>query len=375
MKDFNLFLKAENLNAYKITNNKVFRINNQARHLDLILLSTIKKLKNKKCNTMLVYNKDIYLSIYLDSNSTLLLTLNMHTKVLSIDAALDLDLIGRSKSICDLAYHLYTGKTNSQQIFPFKTINMNTETFTGPVNSLSIDKTYKNEQSLLSSVTSLDEKAVMESLNRTTHAQIIGNIFESQKFLRGKKDIIISFVAKLTQKVIEAGLPINQAFSMQDFVIERIELQLIPETFDVWYYEIAWYYFKKFKDYRLTYSYSLSEKCKNYIDHHYTERITLVKLTRILNCSKPILCQNFKKDNHMTINSYIRIKKIKRAKSLLIQTNYSSTEIAQYLSFSDRSHFSKVFKKLENCTPQEFRRTNLKYLFNKENSIINPNRN
>ena len=61
-----------------------------------------------------------------------------------------------------------------------------------------------------------------------------------------------------------------------------------------------------------------------------------------------------------TGTSYQKIldhERVYRAKELLRHTDLNITEVAQQLYFSDTSHFSKVFKKLTQTTPSQFRST------------------
>ncbi|RYE22036.1 MAG: helix-turn-helix domain-containing protein [Sphingobacteriales bacterium] len=55
----------------------------------------------------------------------------------------------------------------------------------------------------------------------------------------------------------------------------------------------------------------------------------------------------------------IRKRILLEAKRLLINANYSISEIALQLNFTDNSHFTRFFKKYTNTTPEEFRRSSL----------------
>lgn len=56
-----------------------------------------------------------------------------------------------------------------------------------------------------------------------------------------------------------------------------------------------------------------------------------------------------------SLGEYIRQCKLKAAIPLLIQSNYSLTEIAYQSGFSDQSHFNRVFKSHFNMTPKAYR--------------------
>ena len=53
-------------------------------------------------------------------------------------------------------------------------------------------------------------------------------------------------------------------------------------------------------------------------------------------------------------------KKLDAAKNLLMFTEHSSLEIANYLNFSSESHFISVFKKSTGLTPKKFKQNNFR---------------
>lgn len=56
--------------------------------------------------------------------------------------------------------------------------------------------------------------------------------------------------------------------------------------------------------------------------------------------------------------SYIHEKRIERAQYLIATTDLSYAEIAEEIGFENLSHFSKVFKKVLNLTPGEYKKQN-----------------
>jgi AraC-like DNA-binding protein len=103
----------------------------------------------------------------------------------------------------------------------------------------------------------------------------------------------------------------------------------------------------------------LKEKLKNivsYLDGHYTEDISLDRLSQMFFISKYYLSREFKKEYGMTVIQYILSKKITCAKELLRYSNSSIEEIATLSGIGDPSYFNKVFRKLEGCTASEYRK-------------------
>lgn len=104
--------------------------------------------------------------------------------------------------------------------------------------------------------------------------------------------------------------------------------------------------------------------CLDYIYSHIHYRITLEELAEHLSLSPTYLSKLFKKEVGISLSSYIANTKIEKAKNLLQYSEYSISDIANYLAFSSQSHFIQVFQKRTGHTPHKYRsqyfRTNWK---------------
>lgn len=95
---------------------------------------------------------------------------------------------------------------------------------------------------------------------------------------------------------------------------------------------------------------------KDYIDQHYTEKISLDALAETFYINKFYLTRVFKKNYGISINSYIQQLRITQAKHLLRFSAFPIQEIAQKCGIDDANYFSRMFKKIEDVAPEEFRR-------------------
>ena len=112
--------------------------------------------------------------------------------------------------------------------------------------------------------------------------------------------------------------------------------------------------------YRITPTTSrVPEMIKNYIDAHITEKITLDSISSNLYVSKAHIERMFKKEYGQTPLAYCTDQKIAHVASMLVTTNYSLSQIAQQMGFSDVKYMSKSFKKAKGKTPMEYRRDKL----------------
>ncbi len=103
----------------------------------------------------------------------------------------------------------------------------------------------------------------------------------------------------------------------------------------------------------------ITKECRfveQYIDEHFTENITLQKLSELTYLNKYYLVHSFKEYNGTSPINYLINKRINEAKQLLETTNHSIAKIAIAVGFSSQSYFSQVFKRETGLTPNEWRK-------------------
>lgn len=79
-----------------------------------------------------------------------------------------------------------------------------------------------------------------------------------------------------------------------------------------------------------------------------------------LNHSYGYLSNLFSEVTHTSIENFMIIQKIERAKELIIRNRQSLTEIAQKLNYSSVAHLSTQFKNTTGITPSQFQKIMLK---------------
>ncbi len=57
----------------------------------------------------------------------------------------------------------------------------------------------------------------------------------------------------------------------------------------------------------------------------------------------------------MSVNEFINIYRIQKAKELLAKDKYYIYEIAKLVGFDDQQYFTRVFKKIVGVSPSEYR--------------------
>ena len=98
------------------------------------------------------------------------------------------------------------------------------------------------------------------------------------------------------------------------------------------------------------------KKALDYVDDHYDcDTLSLNLVAENIGMSASYLSAIFSQNMQKTFVEYVTEKRIEKAKKLLKQTDKNSGEIAKEVGYKDSHYFSFVFKKLQGCSPREYR--------------------
>lgn len=93
---------------------------------------------------------------------------------------------------------------------------------------------------------------------------------------------------------------------------------------------------------------------KSYINQNLNQKLTLNEVAAAFGISPGYLSSLFGKYSDMGFVACVNHAKITAAKEMLRESNDKIYEIAEKLGFESAFYFSKVFKKVEGCSPREF---------------------
>lgn len=97
------------------------------------------------------------------------------------------------------------------------------------------------------------------------------------------------------------------------------------------------------------------ERAKDYVRKHYREKIYLDDIADSIGISPTHLSKLFKKETGQCLQDYINEERVFRAASLLMYSELSLMEIAEYVHFPSQSYFGKIFKQFKGVSPRIFR--------------------
>lgn len=183
----------------------------------------------------------------------------------------------------------------------------------------------------------------------------------SSHLIRHQKNFFIKLETIVARASIEAGLDVDEIFSLEEMYIRKCEsLEDIDRIKNLQYHMIIDFADRvnKMNQYNQNNSLLVSQISK-YIQNHISESIKTSDIANYLNKSRGRITTEFKNQTGVNLSDFIRIKKIEEAEELLSRTNKSLVFISNYLGFSSQSHFCKVFKDIKGVTPDQYRKKKL----------------
>jgi len=95
---------------------------------------------------------------------------------------------------------------------------------------------------------------------------------------------------------------------------------------------------------------------KTYIELHFSEHISLDKLSNLFFISKEYLSKVFKMKYQKTLMNYVLELRMKKAKIMLEDKDISIRNIAEFVGYDDITHFYHVFKSYYSISPGDMRK-------------------
>jgi len=92
-----------------------------------------------------------------------------------------------------------------------------------------------------------------------------------------------------------------------------------------------------------------------YVEEHFPQIQKIAEIAEYCAVSTEYMCRLFKKETGMTINTYLRLRRMKQAKRLLRDSNLKIYEISEMVGYHNLSHFSRSFKMVYGQNPFSYR--------------------
>lgn len=214
--------------------------------------------------------------------------------------------------------------------------------------------TYQEERKLLDSIREgrVDD-ALRYSRNMDTD---LGKL--SSRELNHWKNVAIVAITLCTRAAIEAGVSPSVGYRISDFYIQKSDgcndIAQIIKYRDNAVGELTGQVQRKMG--RKTSSYV--ERCKDYVEKHYREKIYLSAMAESFGLSETYLSRLFKKETGQRLQEYIVNVRLERAANLLKYSEETISNIAEYVNFPSQSYMGKLFKEKYMLSPKNYREAN-----------------
>lgn len=144
---------------------------------------------------------------------------------------------------------------------------------------------------------------------------------------------------------------------LKDFVMSKekyFNLNTLQEIFHIFEDDIT-FICSKFKDARNMRAKNIIYAAVQYIKNNYMKEITLEEVSKKVCVSPNYFSRMFKNELNQSFIDYLTHLRVEAAKDLILKTNKSMRDICWEVGYNDPNYFTKVFKKVTNLTPSEFK--------------------
>jgi len=174
--------------------------------------------------------------------------------------------------------------------------------------------------------------------------------------LRNALYLFICTMTLTTRFAIEGGMEPETAYNTSDVYIQSADKCKTIEEIRTLHKEMTLYFINQMAKIKKQNIFSRPIiSCIDYIYENLHTTIKVEKLADNIGLNPSYLSTLFKKETGLSISEYIRRKRVEAAGNMLIYTDFSLTEISEYLAFCSYSYFADTFRKYNGCTPREYR--------------------
>lgn len=174
--------------------------------------------------------------------------------------------------------------------------------------------------------------------------------------IRNMKYHLIITIALIARFCIEAGMPMDTAYTISDVYINRLDKSATEQELLEIHLETFVEYTRRMKKINSGEAYSKHVlMCIDLIYENIYKGIRVQEIAQRLRLTPQYISKLFKSEVGLTISEFIMQKRIQAAENMLKYSDYSPLDIGAYLNFSSHSHFIACFKKLTGFTPKQYR--------------------
>jgi YesN/AraC family two-component response regulator len=173
--------------------------------------------------------------------------------------------------------------------------------------------------------------------------------------IRSCKNSLIASCTLFTRAAIDSGVDYEDAFATSDIFIKHIEHLNTENELTQFEFQMVVDFIELIERDRISeYQYPISKVVK-YVYANASKKLSVSSLAELYNMSPDYLSKRFHQEVGVPLSEFIQAQKIEIAKNFLEFSKLTITDISTILEYCNPAHFTKVFKKHTNLSPNAYR--------------------
>lgn len=210
---------------------------------------------------------------------------------------------------------------------------------------------YEREREIVTKIRLGDRSGAKEILFQLL-AILLTQYLENFELL---KISILELLIIFSRAAVQAGAKIEEMLGMRyGFVTELARIK-DQETLCLWVVKVLEKLTDGIYETRHSKNFQRLRKALDFIQSNYNNALTVEQIAKEIYLSPSRLSHIIKDELGITLVDYISKVRIDKSKAFLKERELSLSQIALEVGYPDQSYFTKVFKKIEKCTPKAFR--------------------
>ena len=288
--------------------------------------------------------------------------------MIDYDEYLTLDIADRYKPSDTTINSLRTGIENIPIITPTKARAINEQLFicthyhtrlpelSEPIHTTALSYPLDKEDDLLAAVSRGDIRLASAVLN-----DILGQIlFHSGNDIETLRARVFELIVLLSRAALKGGANIDAIFGLKYEILREIDALSTAEDIGPWIHGVTRRFGQHVFDFTGAKRVDTIHKAIDYINNNYMNKLTLQDIADHVFLSPTYFSKVFKDETAQTPIGFLTAVRVEASKKLLRDTNVNISEIPGLVGFEDQSYFTRVFKKIENQTPADYRKKGLR---------------
>lgn len=171
------------------------------------------------------------------------------------------------------------------------------------------------------------------------------------------KQHVHSLLVLMSRAAIDGGADVNDIFRLSQSYEPEIEKLRNLEELNRWLSMVLHRFINFVFDFNDIKHHNVIYQTTAYIKENLAEKLTLEDAAEHVSLSKSYFCRILKDELGYTFTEYVNHLRVERAKLYLRDSTMSIADIAYAVGFDDQSYFTRIFKRLTNVSPGQYRKS------------------